>query len=61
VNLFKNLFSKGKKSKKRLIIKSSDKENIKKELRKLGVNESTLFPEIDKVADYIKEKYTAKN
>lgn len=48
-------------SKERLIIKSSNKENIKNELNNLGINKSTLFPEIDKVADYIKEKYTTKN
>ena len=47
--------------KERLIIKSSDKECIIKELSKLGINKSTLFPEIDKVAEYVKEKYTAKN
>lgn len=47
-------------SKERLIIKSSNKENIKNELNNLGINKSTLFPEIDKVADYIKEKYTQK-
>ena len=45
----------------RIIIKSSKKESILKELDKLGINKSTLFPEIDKVADYIKEKYTDKN
>ena len=44
----------------RIIIKSSKKELILKELDKLGINKSTLFPEIDKVADYIKEKYTQK-
>jgi len=47
--------------KRRLIIKSSDKERIIKELSKLGINKSTLFPEIDKVAEYVKEKYTTKN
>ena len=47
--------------KERLIIESSKKGDILKELDKLGINKSTLFPEIDKVADYIKEKYTAKN
>ena len=45
-------------SKERLIIKSSNKDNIKNELSNLGINKSTLFPEIDKVAEYIKEKYT---
>ena len=49
------------KNNNRIIIKSSKKELILKELDNLGINKSTLFPEIDKVADYIKEKYTAKN
>lgn len=49
------------KNNNRIIIKSSKKESILKELDKLGINKSTLFPEIDKVADYIKEKYTTKN
>ena len=48
------------KNNNRIIIKSSKKESILKELDKLGINKSTLFPEIDKVADYIKEKYTQK-
>jgi hypothetical protein len=48
------------KNNNRIIIKSSKKESILKELDKLGINKSTLFPEIDKVADYIKEKYTKK-
>jgi len=44
----------------RIIIEKSKKESILKELDRLGINKSTLFPEIDKVADYIKEKYTQK-
>lgn len=48
------------KNNNRIIIKSSKKESILKELDKLGINKSTLFPEIDKVADYIKEKYIQK-
>ena len=35
----------------------SEKKLILDELDNLGINKSTLFPEIDKVADYIKEKY----
>ncbi|GJH40760.1 hypothetical protein RCZ04_13100 [Capnocytophaga sp. HP1101] len=54
-----NWIVKGK-DKNRIIIKSSHKQDIKNELSKLGINQSTLFPEIDKVADYIKEKYTQK-
>jgi raw score 3.48 len=49
-----------KKSNDRIIIKSSKKELILEELDKLGINKSILFPEIDKVADYIKEKYIQK-
>nr|WP_315011063.1 FRG domain-containing protein [uncultured Capnocytophaga sp.] len=45
---------------KRIIIDNSKKESILTELDRLGINKSTLFPEIDKVADYIKEKYTQK-
>ena len=48
-------------SKERLIIDCKSKRDILAELDKLGINESTLFPEIDKVAHYIKEKYTTKN
>ena len=52
----------GKKStsKERLIIKSSEKKLILDELDNLGINKSTLFPEIDKVADYIKDKIQKK-
>lgn len=52
---------KGNETNKKIIIKSSNKASILKELDKIGINKSTLFPEIDKVADYIKEKYTTKN
>ena len=48
-------------SKERLIIDHKSKRDILAELDKLGINKSTLFPEIDKVANYIKEKYTTKN
>ena len=48
------------KDKNRIIIKSSHKKDIIDELSRLGINKSTLFPEIDKVADYIKENYTQK-
>jgi len=45
---------------KRIIINHKSKRGIINELDILGINKSTLFPEIDKVADYIKEKYTKK-
>lgn len=38
-------------------IKVSNKAKILKELDALGINEATLFPELDKVAHYLKEKY----
>ena len=34
-----------------------DREKILSELDSFGINEASLFPEIDKVADYLKEKY----
>lgn len=40
----------------RLIIKKSAKKEILDTLSYLGFNKLTLFPEIDKVAEYIKEK-----
>lgn len=48
------------KNRDRIIIEKSKKDSILKELDNLGINKSSLFPEIDKVAEYIKEKYTQK-
>lgn len=42
---------------RRIIIDAEAKINILKELERLGIDKSTLFPEIDKVAEYIKSKY----
>ena len=42
---------------KRIIIKGNEKKQILKELEIFGINKSFLFPEIDKVAEDIKEKY----
>ena len=39
------------------IISKSDKSKILKQLDSLGINESTLFPEIEHVAKHLKEKY----
>ena len=44
----------------RIIIEKSKKESILTELDRIGINKSTLFPEIDKVADYIKDKIQKK-
>ena len=37
-------------------IKVRNQSRILKELEELGINESTLFPEVDKVADYLKSQ-----
>lgn len=42
---------------KKVLVFISNKAKILKELDLLSINKSTLFPEIDNVADYIKEKY----
>lgn len=42
---------------KRTVIIVKDKDKILKELDVLSVNQASLFPEIDDVAEYIREKY----
>ena len=42
------------------IIPQSEKGHIRKALEDLGINESTLFPEIDKAAARIKNRYKKK-
>lgn len=44
--------------KSRLIIDANYKNNILKELNYLGLNEVSLFPEIENVSKYIKSKYS---
>ncbi len=46
-----------RKNGKTLIILVNNKESIMKELAVYGITKATLFPEIDDVASYIKEKY----
>lgn len=41
----------------RITIDKDSKRKIIKELETLGINKSTLFPEVDKIADYVKAKY----
>lgn len=43
----------------RIIIDKDKKGTIIKQLETLGINKSTLFPEVDKIADYVKAKYLA--
>lgn len=42
---------------KSYLISKSDKKKILKQLDTLGINESTLFPEIEHVAKHLREKY----
>ena len=39
------------------IIKSRAKKGIMKQLNKLSINKAGLFPEIEDVAEYIKDKF----
>jgi FRG domain len=41
-------------------VPQSEKSRIRQELENLGINESTLFPEIDKAATLIKNRYKTK-
>lgn len=41
----------------RYIIPASKKENIRQELKKFGVNESTVYPDIEYIAKTLMEKY----
>lgn len=43
-----------------LIINNEEKQNIKKQLALLGVSQSTLFPEIDQVAEQIRLDYLVR-
>lgn len=42
---------------KRDVLLVRDKKNILKELESLSINKATLFPEIERVSEYIKDKY----
>lgn len=44
--------------KKRIIIKAKEKSRIINQLEILGITEATVFPEIEKVANYIKTMYS---
>ena len=48
-----NLLSKNKK----IVILLSNKKKILDQLETFSINKATLFPEIDSVANYIKNKY----
>lgn len=44
----------------RFTVNAKNKAGIRNELDQLSINQKFCFPEIDKVASYIKEKYTAE-
>lgn len=44
----------------RILIDTDSKRLILEELEQLGINQSTLFPEVDKVADFVRKKYQDK-
>jgi hypothetical protein len=43
---------------RRFVVPEARKKNIRSALEDLGINESTLFPEIDKAATRITHRYT---
>lgn len=47
----------GEKNGERILIDRKCKPKIIKELNSLGLNQSTLFPEVDKVSSFVKAKY----
>ena len=47
-------------TKEKIIIDKDSKNKIQTELEQLGITQSTLFPEIDKVADFVRRKYSEK-
>jgi hypothetical protein len=44
-----------------IIIDKSQKQKILNQLEKLGISQDRIYPEMDKVADYIKNKYKNAN
>jgi hypothetical protein len=44
---------------RRLLIEPSKKEIIRRQLESLGLTQASIFPEIDKVAEYIKRSYAS--
>lgn len=45
--------------KHRILVRGGDKNKILDQLKALGVTQATLFPEIDRVSQYIKEAYAS--
>jgi len=57
---FKKIFWPYKIEETHWLVPQKAKEPIRKALANLGINESTLFPEIDKAAARIKNQYRKK-
>jgi len=45
----------------RLIVNRLEKDSLRKQLATLGITQGTIFPEIDRVAEYITETYRTKS
>jgi len=54
----KSMFFPDKIEETRFIVPQAEKSHIRRSLENLGINESTLFPEIDKAATRIKNHYS---
>lgn len=61
INESKNKPAKLEFSYKVYIINKAHKPNIRKQLEALGIDKSTLFPEIEHVAEHIKDKYDSSD
>jgi hypothetical protein len=60
IDPFKKIYFPYKIEETPFLVPQKAKETIRKALANLGINESTLFPEIDKAADRIKNQYRKK-
>ena len=45
----------------RILVIGADKRKIRQQLESLGISKGTVFPEIERVAEYIKSTYIAKS
>jgi hypothetical protein len=41
----------------RLLVKSEEKKNVRDQLETLGITKGTIYPEIERVAEYIRSLY----
>jgi hypothetical protein len=45
---------------RRILVKHAEKADVRKQLESLGLTQAAIFPEIDKVADFIKRAYASR-